>query len=691
MTGPTDLDPMMLSLGEMQQLNHLLRVTFGLSDFRPFQREIITHVLRGQSQLAILSTGAGKSLCYQLPSLMLERPTLVISPLLALMKDQLDGLARLNIAAEGLHHAQTPEEQTAIMRRWAQGDIRLLYVAPERLARPRFIQAMEHMPPGLLVVDEAHCISEWGDDFRPDYRRIRQFRERINQPPVLALTATATPKVRSDILQHLGLVPERCVVTEGDIDRPNIYLRVKHHEKESDRQKSVIDALQEVTGAGIVYTDSRQRAEDWANFLRGRLTEDVAVYHAGLDASHRERIQEGFLQGHIRVVTATTAFGMGIDRPDIERIIHVAVPATIDAYYQEIGRAGRDGRMSGAYMLLLAEDIHRRASLVRRERPQPRIVQSILDRLGDARLGTWVDAPRDAEDLWPAVGAILEELGVAVSSARSWGGVRLRMQEDLYPWVRAAVNDRLSQQYVARQKRWASMRQYVTGAGCRRVMLKEYYGTTVTSAISGPPSCCDNCDQGQVHGATWSENTSLWQQLKDWRTDTAHREGIPPYRVLADRDLADIAAKRPTTLEALRHCRGIGPVKIERYGASLCQIIGQRDEPYEEAMPSVIRSARDLAWRCFEDGMPFEQVAIRVERKPSTVRGYLVEWVQGVPEARWRWYLARWVTDEQIQAIDAALKAHGGRLRGAYDALGGRYSFGTLEVVRAAVSQQTDS
>ncbi|MDA8195566.1 MAG: RecQ family ATP-dependent DNA helicase [Thermaerobacter sp.] len=689
---PNDTRDVTLTPDQNRKIDDLRLAVFGLSEFRPHQREIIARAVAGQPQLAVLATGAGKSLCYQLPALILPRPVLVVSPLLALMKDQLDRLARLGIAAESLHHAQTASAQQQILRRWAKGQLRLLYAAPERLARSGFVRVMADAPPGLLVVDEAHCISEWGYDFRPDYRRLRLFREVVGLPPVLALTATATPRVRADILHQLGMTEDSCRVTEGPVDRPNIHLAVEEFRSETVRTAAVATAIANTAGAVIIYVDSRQRAAAWAETLAKRLGEPVAKYHAGLTPPERTRIQEDFLSGRLRVVAATTAFGMGIDRPDIELIVHVGVPESIDTYYQEIGRAGRDGRAASARMCILPDDVRRRTGFLRRERPDARIVSGLLDRVVATGGAAPVAAPAGRESLLAAAGAILEDMAVVESVTRTREGTVLRLGAPIEPWTRAAVLDRLSRQHGERHTRWTAMRRYLGARSCRRQILVAYYGQTSSAEVGGTDACCDNCRRGDYTRDSAAQagdgGRDLGSRLRQWRTDTARAAGIPAYCVLKDRELDDIVHKRPVTLTELRQCRGVGPVKLARYGEELCALVRDGDGPGTPgAPPPLTGSSRDQAWRLFAEGVPFDQVAVRLGQSPGTVRRHLAQWIQAAPDASWRWYLGRWVTREDLQEITDALKDHAGRLRPAYAQLQGRFSFAILDVVRAALSR----
>ncbi len=322
--------------------------------------------MTGSDVLAVMPTGSGKSLCFQLPALALPGLTLVVSPLISLMKDQVDELVKRGIGAAALHSGQTADDRRDILRRAHAGALRLLYVAPERFASDHFVSSLHNWPVARFVVDEAHCVSEWGHDFRPDYRRLADAADACHRsddgpgrPPVLAFTATATPEVRDDIISLLGLREPKVFV--AGFDRPNIELRVRP--VSGDREKRAL--LPELVGErrSLVYASTRRSAEDAAETL-AEAGIAAAAYHAGLSDAERTRVQDAFAAGTLQVVCATNAFGMGIDRPDLEVVVHKELPASVEAYYQEVGRVGRDGRHSVATLLWNYVDVKTREFLI---------------------------------------------------------------------------------------------------------------------------------------------------------------------------------------------------------------------------------------------------------------------------------------------------------------------------------------
>ena len=339
---------------------------FGHAQFRRGQEPIVTTVLEGRDVLAVMPTGSGKSLCYQLPAVVLHGTTIVVSPLISLMKDQVDELSRRGIAAGAIHSMMAAGAKREIEQAARRGRLRLLYVAPERFASESFLELLAVLPVSRFVVDEAHCVSEWGHDFRPDYRRLRlaarscrRGDELSGRPPIAAFTATATPEVRDDIVSLLGLEAPRLLVS--GFDRPNIFLRVERVAGEYEKNVMLPGLVR--GRRALVYTATRKTAEAAARVLNDEGLA-AAAYHAGLKDAERTRVQDAFASGALRVVCATNAFGMGIDRPDVDAVVHYGLPGSVEAYYQEIGRAGRDGRRATATLLWDHGDVATREFLI---------------------------------------------------------------------------------------------------------------------------------------------------------------------------------------------------------------------------------------------------------------------------------------------------------------------------------------
>ncbi|MCP4944708.1 MAG: RecQ family ATP-dependent DNA helicase [Planctomycetaceae bacterium] len=355
-----------------------LLATFGLSEFRPGQREVVDAVAAGEDVMCVMPTGGGKSLCYQLPSLSKKGTTIVVSPLIALMKDQVDGLKKLGIRASLINSSLSGAEQTEVLNEMASGNLNLVYVAPERLRNSRFLDAISNVNINLLAIDEAHCVSEWGHDFRPDYSRLGRFRERyLKDVQTIALTATATPMVRDDISAILRLKTPQVFVT--GFARTNLRFSVTHAKSDREKDEELTRYISSQTGTGIIYAATRKRCEELAQWLPEKTRRPIGAYHAGLEPAQRQRVQDDFMSGKLSAIVATNAFGMGIDKSDIRFVVHYNIPGSLEAYYQEAGRAGRDGKNSECRLLFSYSDRYIQEFFIENRYPQRETVKSVYD------------------------------------------------------------------------------------------------------------------------------------------------------------------------------------------------------------------------------------------------------------------------------------------------------------------------
>ena len=335
-------------MASYQEARAVLKKHLGYDDFRPGQRDVIRSILAGRDTLALMPTGGGKSLCFQIPAMVFEGPSIVISPLISLMKDQVDNACRVGIPATFVNSTLTPQEARARMEGVRAGRFKLLYFAPERAENPRFVDALKEMRIAMLAVDEAHCLSQWGYEFRPSYLKLGALREAL-KCRIIALTATATPEVRNDIVRHLRL--KRPVILASGFDRPNLKWHVLAAETPAAKDALLVQLLErQRTGPALVFASTRKRVDAIADYLNARSLK-ASGYHAGVKSDERTRLQERFMKEEAGVMVATNAFGMGIDKPNVRLVVHYDMPGSLEGYYQEAGRAGRDGGDSDCLLL----------------------------------------------------------------------------------------------------------------------------------------------------------------------------------------------------------------------------------------------------------------------------------------------------------------------------------------------------
>src|SRR5581483_5541354 len=367
-------------MDKLQFAKDTLEKYFGFNGFLEGQSEVIESVLEGHDCLVVMPTGGGKSLCYQLPALMRDGITLVISPLIALMKDQVDGLRERGIKATFINSSLSFEEQRSRLNKVRQGDYQLLYIAPERFRSEWFRDVLRDAQISLFAIDEAHCVSQWGHDFRPDYLRLRQACESIGRPQMIALTATATPFVRADIIRELRLREPRHFI--AGFNRPNLHLRIAHPNTEAEKLKEIRKLIKRADGSGIIFSATRKSAETVA----AKLMESgysAEAYHAGMTDENRIQIQDRFMNGHVKVIVATNAFGMGVDKADIRFVAHYQMPDSIESYYQEIGRAGRDGKPAECLLLFNYADKRTQDFFIEGSYPGPDLIERVYRALVD--------------------------------------------------------------------------------------------------------------------------------------------------------------------------------------------------------------------------------------------------------------------------------------------------------------------
>ncbi len=494
----------------VERARELAADAFGWDRLRNGQEDAIEALAAGRDTLCVMPTAYGKSAIYQIAGMLVEGATVVVSPLIALQLDQMDGLADAPDApsAVAVNSAQSESRNEAAWETLAVGESEFVFLAPEQLAKAEVVDHLAEVGISLFVVDEAHCVSAWGHDFRPDYLRLGAVIERLGHPPTLALTATGAAPVRDEIVERLGF-RDPLILTRG-FDRPNLWLGVNRHESEDDKREAVIEQVTAQAAPGLVYVSTRRAAEEYAAALTERGLR-AAAYHAGLPAKERTRVHEAFLDDALDVVAATSAFGMGIDKPNVRFVIHAAVTESLDSYYQEIGRAGRDGEPATIELHYRAEDLGLRRFFAARH-PDADLVRAIVDALAGA------DGPVRNAELAKTVGAnprkvsgLVGLLHDAVVVERVHSGIRLsRRFEGSADEAVALAESQADMRERIDESRIEMMRGYAETQGCRRQYLLGYFG----EPLEQPCGNCDRCDAGTSEAAEVIENDPFALQTR---------------------------------------------------------------------------------------------------------------------------------------------------------------------------------
>ena len=709
---------------------HLLRTVFGFDDFRPLQREIIENVLNRRDSLVIMPTGGGKSLCYQIPALLFPGLAVVVSPLISLMKDQVGQLTELGIAAAVLNSTLSPDEYRETVRRVGAGEIRLLYLAPETLLMPRTLALLDSVSLDLLAIDEAHCISEWGHDFRPEYRQLADIRERFPRAAGIALTATATPRVREDIRRSLRL--SRANVFLASFDRPNLFVDVVPRTRPGSQ---VLDFLKGFQGqSGIVYCISRKQVDDLTAMLRESGI-SARAYHAGLPEPERRANQEAFIRDDAAVMVATVAFGMGIDKPNIRFVLHYELPKNIESYYQQIGRAGRDGLPAHCRLLFSYGDIRKISYFIQQMAASERnAARDHLDALvryaeseecrripllayfgeeyGKTDCGNCDNCTAERRSRAEVTVPAQKFLSCVKRTGERFGAAHVAdvLRGSTAKKVLKFGHEKLSTHNIGLEfsrNQWLALsRQFL-----RKGLLEKEpeYGTLrltpkAWEVMRGnekvyariPPEGEESAAPRR-RGPAPEHDAELFERLRARRKALAEAGDVPPYVVFSDRTLMEMAAVYPQSPERLLALHGVGQVKMEKYGAEFLGLIREYcaerglaekpGPPRSNPVPATRGGAGARRRQICEDyqaGRSIDDLARELNIKPGTVENHLYNGLRDGRTLRPDGFLEGLaLAPEEWDAASAAFARHGmDLLKPVFEELEERVGYDELRRVR---------
>jgi len=595
-----------------------LQDVFGYSSFRGEQQDIVEHVVGGGDALVLMPTGGGKSLCYQLPALLRKGVGVVVSPLIALMQDQVDALKQLGVKAAFLNSSLNSEAFSDVTAALLRGDLQVVYVAPERLLMPNFLTLLEQIEDSigiaLFAIDEAHCVSQWGHDFRPEYRKLTVLHERFPRVPRIALTATADAPTRAEIIERLALEKARQFISS--FDRPNIKYRVLAKANARQQLEAFIES-EHPNDAGIIYCLSRRKVEDTAEWLKAKGW-DALPYHAGLDADIRNTNQKRFLREEGVIMVATVAFGMGIDKPNVRFVAHLDLPKSMEGYYQETGRAGRDGLPANAWMTYgLGDVVSMKQMLENSDAPAERQHverqkldallgfcestacrhQTILRYFGEQHPGDCgqCDNCLTPTDTWDGTQAAQMALSCVYRTGQRFGVVHLIdvLLGKPSPKVTQFNHQELSTFGIGKglsQTQWSSVFRQLVASGYLETDMDAFGGLRLTEAarpvLRSEVMVWLRQDQEAPKRVSKVERSArvkeayagvaddpLWQALKAKRTELAKEQGVPPYLIFHDSTLLEILNHRPGSLTEMGKISGIGQAKLTRYGDAFLEVL----------------------------------------------------------------------------------------------------------------------
>ena len=705
----------------LDRAHQILKTTFGYSGFRENQADIIEALLAGRDVLTLMPTGGGKSLCYQIPALVRAGTGIVISPLIALMQDQVDALRQLGIRAAFLNSTQDASSQRQTTQALLAGELDLIYIAPERLLRGSMLELLDRTGIALFAIDEAHCVSQWGHDFRKEYQQLSVLHERYPGVPRIALTATADQRTRTEIIEQLDL--HQAAVFINSFDRPNIHYTISEGQNAREQLWRFMER-EHPQDAGIVYCLSRKKVESIAVWLTGKGREALP-YHAGLSHAVRQQHQERFLRGEGVIIVATIAFGMGIDKPDVRFVAHLNLPKSIEAYYQETGRAGRDGTPANAWMAYQLQDI-----ITLRQMMQDGDADATFKRIAQHKLETLLGlcelttCRRQAllayfdENLaqpcgncdncihppqtWDATLATRKALSCVYRSGQRFGVnylIDILVGKD-DERIRSNRHDQLSTYGIGGEHsgvEWRGIFRQLIAQGYLDVDVEGYGALKLTEKCRPLLRGEVSVELRKLHKAEKSTvkserkkhtlrsvDETLFDALRTLRLEFSAQQGVPPYVIFHDATLLDMARTRPASLEQMRAISGVGEQKLTRYGQRFLEEI--RRHPLPELLDNSLSDTINETLVLFHQGKDAEAIARQRDLKLATVYGHFSEAVAvGLLNARSVLPLDEIQFAEVSNTLELLDAKGEGRLKPAFDALGEKYNYGILKCVLAAL------
>ncbi|RYC71880.1 DNA helicase RecQ [Spirosoma sordidisoli] len=710
-----------MTLTDQSPVDFLKRY-YGYDRFRPMQEDIIRSILSGRDTVVLMPTGGGKSVCFQIPALMLPGVTVVVSPLIALMKDQVGALHLNGIPAAYINSTQTSREQRDIEENCLSGKLKLLYVSPEKLLTDAFFIFLKRIRVSLFAIDEAHCISSWGHDFRPEYTQLNVLKEHFPDVPTIALTATADKLTRQDIAQRLGMNDP--AVFLASFNRTNLSLQVLPGQ---NRLQQIIRLLrQKPDTSGIIYCLSRKSCET----LAGKLQEKgfgAAFYHAGMSSDERAKTQDAFLRDDVRIICATIAFGMGIDKSNVRWVIHYNMPKNIEGFYQEIGRAGRDGAPAQTVLFYSFADVATYKDMLSENSPANLHLQ--LAKL--ERMQQYADAHTCRRQILlsyfseelpepcgncdvcrdPRVtidGTVLAQKALS-AIVRTGERVPMNLLIDILRGSRSQAilqggYDQIKTYGAGRDLRFDEWRSYLhqlINIGVIEIAYDNHYalrrGILADQVLYAGrkinlvrPDDVPKAVVEKPKTKTETQRDDLFEQLRAIRKQLADQQNVPAYVIFTDTTLEDMARQRPTTPDALRNVSGVGERKLQLFGRQFLDVIVSYVRGRTESGEKPKGSTQLLTLDLYNRGLSIDEIAAERQLSPGSIASHLIQLSRGGYDIDLDGLLADAVTPPEQQEIEQAITAVGmpeGRLKAVFDALGGRYTYTQLALVAGVLNR----